>query len=245
LLSLAWIPVWLATSQAIPALPSPRSTTAASSFGLLRDPKLWALMVANMLGMTVYSLWSNWAPTYLVRGYHLTPPQASHYTWVVPISGYFGGLLGGALSWRFVLSGRSPIAARKRACFISVLFLLGTVAIPLMPNPALATLGMSLSFSCVCAWSVNHYTLPIDIYGASRAAFGGAALVFAYGVMQAIISRPLAYVIENFGFAPVCVTFALLPMVGYLLVHLLIGDESNTEPVILQSQATLKTSGTR
>ncbi len=244
LLSLVWIPVWLATSRAIPALPSPQSATAASSFGLLRDPKLWALMVANMLGMTLYSLWSNWAPTYLVRGYHLTPPQASHYTWVVPISGYFGALLGGALSWRFVLSGRTPIAARKRACFISVLCLLGTVAVPLMPNPALATLGMSLSFFCVCAWSVNHYTLPIDIYGASNAAFGGAALVFAYGVMQAIISRPLAYVIENFGFAPVCVTFALLPMAGYFLVHLLIRNESSAVRAAVQSQVTAKLTST-
>ena len=176
-------------------------------------------MIANMLGMTVYSLWSNWAPTYLVRVQHLTPPQASHYTWIVPISGYFGGLLGGVISWRLVLSGHTPIAARKRACLISAVLLLGTMAVPLAPNPALATLGMSLSFFWVCAWSVNHYTLPIDLYGAGRAAFGGAALVFAYGVMQSVVSPPLAAMIKNFGFAPVCFTFALLPIAGYFLVH--------------------------
>src|ERR1700685_3651482 len=95
LLSLAWIPVWLATSRAGPPLFVPDAGKATHSFGLLRDPRLWALMVANMLGMAVYSLWANWAPTYLVRVQHLTPPEASHYTWIVPISGYFGGLLGG------------------------------------------------------------------------------------------------------------------------------------------------------
>jgi ACS family hexuronate transporter-like MFS transporter len=109
------------------------------------------------------------------------------------------------------------------------------MAVPLLPNAPLATAGMSFSFFWVCAWSVNHYTLPIDIYGAGRAAFGGAALVFAYGVMQSLISRPLAAVIEAYGFAPVCFTFAWLPIAGYLLVHLLIADNS-TSGSIRQSQ---------
>ncbi len=111
------------------------------------------------------------------------------------------------------------------------------MAVPLLPNPALATAGMSFSFFWVCAWSTNHYTLPIDIYGASRAAFGGAALVFAYGIMQSFISRPLAAVIERYGFGPVCFTFAWLPIAGYILVHLLIIDNSGSDPV-RQSQIT-------
>jgi MFS transporter, ACS family, hexuronate transporter len=235
LLSLAWIPVWLATSRVIAPVSLPGSGKATHSFDLLRDPKLWVLIVANMLGMTVYSLWANWAPTYLVRVHHLTPPEAAHYTWAVPISGYFGGLLGGAISWRLVLAGRTPIAARKRACLISALFLLGTMAVPLMPTPALATLGMSLSFFWVAAWSVNHYALPIDIYGAGRAAFGGASLVFAYGVMQSIVSPPLAAVIQRYGFGGVCITFAVLPLLGYLLVHIFVRNDSGADPVFSQS----------
>src|ERR1700728_4740924 len=53
LLSIAWIPLWLATSSTIPPVSLPGAGRAAQSFGLLRDPKLWALMIANMLGMTV------------------------------------------------------------------------------------------------------------------------------------------------------------------------------------------------
>jgi MFS transporter, ACS family, hexuronate transporter len=235
LLSLAWIPMWLATARSIPPVASPSMgldpDQSTHSFGLLRDPKLWTLMIANMLGMTVYSLWANWAPTYLVRVHHLTPPQASHFTWIVPLAGYLGALLGGAISWQLVRSGRTPVAARKRASLISTLFVLATMAVPLLPNPALATAGMSFSFFWVCAWSVNHYTLPIDIYGAGRAAFGGASLVFAYGVMQSFISRPLASVIEQYGFGPVCFAFAWLPIAGYLLVHLLVPDDSDFHPV--------------
>lgn len=231
LLSLAWIPAWLLTARSIPAAAEAETNEPSGatphSFHLLRDPKLWALMIANMLGMTVYSLWANWAPTFLVRAHHLTPREASHYTWIVPLAGYLGGLFGGAISWVLVRAGRSPVAARKRASLVSTALALVTFAVPLLPGPALATAGMSLSFFAICAWSVNHYTLPIDIYGASKAAFGGASLVFAYGVMQSVISRPLASVIEHFGFAPVCFGFALLPLAGYLLVHVLIADASD------------------
>jgi ACS family hexuronate transporter-like MFS transporter len=247
LLSLAWIPMWLATARSIPpAAPSPISLEIGRpphSFALLRDPKLWTLMIANMLGMTVYSLWANWAPTYLVRVHHLTPPQASHFTWIVPFAGYLGALLGGAISWQLVRSGRTPIAARKRACLVSAVFVLATMAVPLLPNAALATAGMSFSFFWVCAWSVNHYTLPIDIYGAGRAAFGGASLVFAYGVMQSFISRPLAAVIEQYGFGPVCFAFAWLPIAGYFLVHLLIPNDSGFQS-IHQSQLLERSSST-
>jgi len=235
ILSLAWIPIWLATSRVITPVVPLQIGKPAHSFGLLRDPKLWALMIANMLGMTVYSLWANWAPTFLVRVHHLTPPEASHFTWIVPLAGYLGALLGGAISWRLVRSGHTPVAARKRACLISAVFVLGTMAIPLLPNPYFATGGMSFSFFWVCAWSTNHYTLPIDIYGAGRAAFGGASLVFAYGVMQSFVSRPLAAVIEQYGFGPVCFAFAWLPIVSYLLVHFLISDNSGSSPLV-QSQ---------
>jgi len=53
--------------------------------------------------------------------------------------------------------------------------------------------------------------------------------------MQSVISRPLAAVIENYGFVPVCFIFAWLPIAGYLLVHLQISDKSGFDP-IRQSQ---------
>lgn len=244
-LSLAWIPLWLATSRRIqPVVQSPAiDQRAPRSFSLLADRKLWALMIANMLGMTLYSLWANWAPTFLIRLHHLTPPQAAHYTWIVPLAGYFGALLGGAISWRLVRSGRTPVAARKRACLIAAILLIPTAGVPLLPNPALATLGMSFSFFWVCAWSVNHYTLPIDIYGASQSGFSVSALVFAYGIMQSSISRPLAEVIETYGFVPICFAFALLPLAGYLLVRLWIADGVDPEG-FPQSQVVEKASST-
>ncbi|HEX5228322.1 MAG TPA: MFS transporter [Bryobacteraceae bacterium] len=243
-LSLAWIPLWLATSRKIrPASEAPIAQPAPRSFSLLADRKLWALMIANMLGMTLYSLWANWAPTFLIRVYRLTPPEAAHYTWIVPVAGYFGALLGGAISWRLVRSGRTPIAARKRTCLIAALCVIATAGVPVLPTPALATVGMSFSFFWVCAWSVNHYTLPIDIYGAKQAGFSVSALVFAYGIMQSSISRPLAGVIERYGFTPICLAFACLPLAGYVLVRLWIPNHVDPEG-FSQSQTLERASST-
>ena len=229
LLSMAWIPVWLITARLIPPSIESKPIPGANSFVLLADPKLWALILANAFSMTIYSLWTNWPPTYLIRTHHLTPPQAANYTWIVPICGYFGAMLGGFFSWRLIRNGMSPVAARKRACLISCYFLLGTMAIPLLPTPALATAGMSLSFFWICAWSTNHYTLPIDIYGPDRAAFGIGSLIFAYGGMQTIVSRPVAQVVERYGFQPICLLFSLLPLASYVLVHLLIRDDAGVQ----------------
>ena len=94
-----------------------------------------------------------------------------------------------------------------------------TAALPLFHDPLIATIGMSFSFFAMGAWSTNLYTLPIDLYGAARAGFGLSALVFAYGAMQAAISGPVAKIIDRYGFAPVTITFAVLPLIAYAIVH--------------------------
>jgi len=196
----------------------PRGDKAAHSEGLLRDRRLWALVVANALGMTLYSLWTNWSPAYLVH-LGLTPRQAANYSWAVPIAGYVGGFVGGSLSWRLVRMGMSPVQARKRVCLIAGVGALATALMPLLRTPLLATIGMCFSFLAVGAWSTNLYTLPVDIYGAARAGFGVSALVFAYGAMQAIVSRPIGAMIGRYGFVPVCLSFAVLPLVGWGVVQ--------------------------
>jgi ACS family hexuronate transporter-like MFS transporter len=216
--SVLWIPLWLGTARVIPPAVD-RAARNKHAFELIRDSRLWALMAANALGMTLYSLWTNWAPTYLVRVHHLTPPQAARYTWAVPVAAYFGAFAGGALSWRWIRNGASAVAARKRACLVGSALAAITAAVPLMPTPLLATAGMALSLFLVASWSTNLYTLPIDLYGAGRAAFGVSALVFSFGLMQALVSRPLGQAIERYGFAPVCLILAALPLAGTLLVQ--------------------------
>ena len=225
ILSVAWIPIWLVTSRLIPAVEPGGAASGVHSESLLRDRRLWALVIANALSMTLYSLWTNWTPTYLVR-LGLQPPEAANYSWAVPLCGYIGAFLGGSLSWRFIRSGDAPVRARKRVCLLAAVACLATAALPLFHTPLIATIGMSFSFLAIAAWSANLYTLPIDLWGAARAGFGLSALVFAYGAMQAAISVPVAKVIHRYGFPPVCICFAVLPLVAYAFIHRTIPSES-------------------
>ncbi len=235
ILGLLWIPTWLGTSKAIPPVAQPAEVGALAVKHMLRDRRLWAMALANALSMTFYALWTNWAPTYLVKMHHLTPQQASHYSWVVPFCGYFGAFLGGWMSWRLISkTGMAPVEARKRVCFMAAVTLLFSAFIPLAPTPWLATAGMSLSYFLISAWSTNLYTIPVDLYGAGRAAFGVSSLVFAYGVMQAVVSHPLGQTIERYGFQPVLLAFSLLPLIAYGLLWALIPNVQPTaEPVAL------------
>ena len=231
ILSILWIPVWLGTERLIPPTVQPRGAKGGvHSEGLLRDPRLWALVAANALSMTVYSLWTNWAPTFLVH-LGLKPPEAAHYSWVVPLCGYAGGFLGGSMSWRFIRSGDTPVRARKRVCLMAAVGCLATALVPLLRTPMLATIGMSFSFLSVAAWSTNLYTLPVDIYGSARAGFSVSGLVFAYGAMQAIVSKPIGRIIELHGFMPVCLAFSVLPMVAYVILRRWIRDEDRKSVV--------------
>ncbi len=227
LLSLLCIPLWLGTQRLIPPAVQPRGAAGGvHSEGLLRDPRLWALVAANAISMTVYSLWTNWTQPYLVN-LGLKPPEAAHYSWVVPICGYVGGFLGGSLSWRFIRSGDTPVRARKRVCLLAAIGCLATAFMPLLRTPLLATIGMSFSFLAIAAWSTNLYTIPVDIYGAARAGFAVSGLVFAYGAMQAIVSKPIGMTIEHHGFTPVCLAFAVLPLIAYVILQRVISDQTN------------------
>jgi len=218
-LSVLWIPLWLTTSRLIPPAADYRGPSpGAHSERILRDPQLWALVIANGLSMTIYSLWTNWSPTYLVQ-LGLKPQQAANYSWIIPLCGYAGGFIGGSLSWRFIRQGQDPVQARKRVCYWAAVACLATAAVPLFHSPAMATVGMSFSFFSIAAWSTNLYTLPVDIYGAARAGFAVSGLVCAFGVMQAIVSKPLGFTIEHYGFMPVCLLFAGLPLVAYAIIR--------------------------
>jgi hypothetical protein len=39
------------------------------------------------------------------------------------------------------------------------------------------------------------------------------------------VSSPLSKIIERYGFQPVCLTVAFLPLISYVLVHFLIKDD--------------------
>ena len=186
--------------------------------GLLRDRRLWVFAAANGVSMVPYSLWTNWTTLHLVDVNQLSFVRAAWFAWLPPLLGALGGLVGGSLSFRWMNAGAGAVAARTRVCGLAAGVCLVTAAIPWAPNAAFAVAGISLSFFSVAAFSVNMYSLPLDVFAADRAAFAVSLLVSAYGAMQAVASPVFGAVVDRYGYTPVCVAASAMPLAAFAIL---------------------------
>ena len=217
-LGFLWIPLWRAVGD--PGNPAPPN---ALGVNVLRDRRLWVFALANALSMVPYSLWTNWTTLHLVDVNRLSFVRAAWFAWLPPLFGALGGVAGGALSFHWMNAGMGALAARTRVCLLAAIACLVTAAIPWAPTAALAVLGICLSFFSVAAFSVNMYSMPLDVFPAERAAFAVSLLVSAYGAMQAVTSPVLGAVVDRYGYTPVCIAASIMPLAA---VAILKGTES-------------------
>ncbi|MBV9742579.1 MAG: MFS transporter [Acidobacteriia bacterium] len=214
LAGLAWIPLWNWVARRAPSSPEPQ-TRVGEGIGILHDPRLWRFVAANALAMAAYSLWTNWTTLYLVDVHHLTLSQAAWYAWIPPVFAAIGGFAGGGLSFRYVERGVDPAAARIRVCLAASALAMLAVFLPTAPTPAWASAGISLSIFAVSAFSVNMYSLPLDVFGGGHAAFAVSVLVASYGAVQAILSPVFGKIIDLHGYSGIAVATSFTPLAAW------------------------------
>lgn len=220
----AWIPVWLWMSRrakglaaASPSAPEIQEKDKPTPWKIIRNPKLWALAIANVLIMMLYSLWTNWTTAYLVRERGLAESEANlMFAWIPPVLATIGGLCGG---WAVMQMKSRPVSeARFRVCATASVLLLVTVAIPLLPTTLLATVAIGMSFFLTLVISVNLYAIPLDLFGADGAGFAMGVITCSYGLMQAVISPQIGRMVDAAGFQAICLVGAFCPMLGMLIL---------------------------
>jgi ACS family hexuronate transporter-like MFS transporter len=219
-LGFIWTPLWLFTAKKIPARPEKAARSMERFSDLLRDRRLWGLVISTIFIMALYTLWTNWTTLYFVEQWHLTQADANaRFAWIPQVAATIGGFASGWVAFSWIRGGLAVYAARMRISWICALAALAsTVAVPFMPNVLLAAVAVTSStFWGICI-STNLYAMPIDMFGPSRAAFGVAALTFAYGAMQASFSPVIGSVIDRFGFNTVCLAMSALPLIGVAIL---------------------------
>jgi ACS family hexuronate transporter-like MFS transporter len=210
-----WIPVWLFTARRVPTFPVAAGAVKVKVADMLRDKQYWGLIVGVCLGMTLYSLWTNWTTKYLVQVFNLTQEVANErYAWIPPLCGIAGGLGGGAITLRLARRGMHAHRARMYSCAFASVMALVTIFVPMAQTAGTATAAIGLSFFFTTWFSVNAYSMPLDIFGPERAAFAIASLTLAYGMIQFFISPAIGRVVDLHGFGPVCMALAFLPLIG-------------------------------
>jgi ACS family hexuronate transporter-like MFS transporter len=220
-LGFLWIPLWLLVTSRVAPLSGTAMGPAADWRPLARDSRLWGLVIANMLAMGTYSLWSNWTTVFFVQNYGMTQNEANlQLAWIPPIFAAMGGLSGGALSMRFMKrGGMASQDARLKAGLIACTLLLATAAIPFAPSPAAAAALICWSYFWTVAYSANLYALPLDYFGAAHAGTAIAALTFGFGILQVSLSLWIGWMIDHLSFREVCPVIAIMPLLSYLILR--------------------------
>lgn len=215
-LGFIWTPLWWLTARKVPAHPAKTAAAAARFSELLRDRRLYGLVISTVFIMALYTLWTNWTTVYFVEQWHLTQAEANaRFAWIPQVVATAGSFLSGWVAFYWIRRGLGVHTARMRVSWICALAaLVSTAAVPFTPNVPLAAVAVTSStFWGICI-STNLYAMPIDLFGPGRAAFGVAALTFAYGAMQAILSPRIGAMVDRFGFSAVCFAMSALPLIG-------------------------------
>lgn len=218
-LGLIWVPLWLFVARSAPRQTVDPGQRKFAVGEMLGSGSFWGLIVATMFVMTGYSLWSNWTTPYLVKTWGMQADVVNRtLAWIPPLVGAVGGIFGGAISMK--LTGEVADSRRRAVLYGAVAVAAATALVPFAGSPMLAALCIGISYSCTTMMSVNLFSLPLDLFGVERAAFAGAALTGAYGLMQTFISPAIGYVVDRQGFAPVCLALALMPLLGAGVLYL-------------------------
>jgi len=216
LLGLFWIPLWRWIE---PRGGEPEAKRARWTPEILRDRRVWLFAGANAVSMVLYSLWTTWTVLFLSESVHVPLAEAGWYAAIPPVFATAGGLAGGWASYRAMKTGLPAIPARLRACLAASLLALVTGALPWAHGAIAATAGISVSFFAVSAFSVNMYSMPLDVFAPRHAAFAISLLTSSYGAMQAIVSPIIGAVIDGYGYGPVCVAASLTPLAAYAILR--------------------------
>ncbi len=210
-LGLLWIPLWNLAARRAGAVDAPRPARFSGA-EVLRDRRLWAFVAANALAMVGYSLWTNWTTQYLVDVHRIALTQAARYALLPAAAALAGGLAGGWGSLRLVKRGVPAMTARFRVCLAAAVLSLVNMAIPAAGSPAWSAATISAATFAISAMSVNVYTLPLDAFGLSHAAFAVSILVASYGALQFVISPAIGWMVDLHGYAPAAAVAAITPL---------------------------------
>jgi len=218
-LGFLWIPLWWWASTKAPVQEAAPESKGYSIRGILSQKQTWGFVIANVLSLGIFLFWTMWTNHYFVRTYGMSVSEANRLAPLLQAISLVGSFLGGWISMRLIRRGWVPMVARRRVYLFGAMGMMFSALVPLAPNIAIAFALISMSYFSSSLASVNLYTMPLDAYGGSSAAFAVSLLTSGYGVLILFASPAIGWVADRYGFSPICVAIAFPPMLGYLILE--------------------------
>jgi ACS family hexuronate transporter-like MFS transporter len=228
-----WLPLWLALYR------QPRETqiTAAEAAeldddatapprrswaALLRERKVWALVLGRVGADPVWYLYLFWLPDYLQRVRHLSLAEIGLYAWIPFLFADLGAVFGGMISDRLIKRGwAAPRARFAVLCGIAAIAPLGAT-VGFIESTVMA-MGVICVIAFLCqAWSTNMATLVPDLTARSETASVMGLLGTSGSVGGIAFSQVLGFSIGVFGYSSAFVMAAVLHPLSLLLLFVML-----------------------
>jgi ACS family hexuronate transporter-like MFS transporter len=207
--------------------------TPVSWSAVLKYRQTWGFALAKFFSDPVWWFYLFWLPPYLydVRNFNI-----KEVGWTLPfvyLMADVGSVFGGWLSGYLIRRGMYAARARKTAMLLMALCMPIAALCAFSSSVLLAIALVSLATSAHQGWSANLFTTTSDVFPkravASVTGFGGGI-----GALGGVLFTGLlpGYIIENFGYSPMFIIMGSFHLIGFLLLHVLMGK---MKPVSLES----------
>lgn len=231
-----WLPLWLTTYRApeqavmtaeeaellqADAVPEVRRPWLA----LLRERKIWAMVLGRLGADPVWYLYLFWLPDYLQRARHMTLTEIGLFAWIPFLFADGGSILGGMISDRLIRRGwAAPRARFAVLCGIAVLAPLGALVGFVHSTITAVAITCLIAFLCQ-AWAINMGTYVPDLISRRETASVMGLLGTAGSIGGIVFAQILGVSIGWFGYASAFVMAAVLHPLSLLVLYVLLRPE--------------------
>ncbi len=212
-LGFVWLALWLAVYREPPSI-AEGARHSEPWLPLLRQKRVWGLILCRLLTDPSWWLYLNWMPLYLYNARGLSLKEISVSAWVPFVMADIGSLGGGWASGWLISRGWTPMNARRAIILLGATMMSASIMVAWAGTAWTALLWMSVVTFGFQAWVNNVQTLPSDLFPESSvgsvAGLGGVGA----GIGTIISTLIIGWVVDHFSYEPVLIAFSILPPIG-------------------------------
>ncbi|MGA7341677.1 MAG: MFS transporter [Terracidiphilus sp.] len=194
---------------------------------LAGNRNVWGIVLGRALTDPIWWFYIAWLPKYLsdARGFSLQ--RIALFAWMPFVAADLGNFTGGLISGYCIRRGMRVVRARVWVCVFSCLPILAGI-----PAAGAHSVYVALGLICVAlwgyaSWSTMGLTLPSDLFPQDVVATVTGLSGLAAGLVGAVFTLSVGFLVDRFSFAPAFMVAGLLPLFATACLLLLVRAPGN------------------
>ena len=200
---------------------------------LLKDRKVWGIVLGRALTDPIGWFYVFWLPQYLsdARGFSLK--QIALFAWMPFVASDIGNFTGGFLSGYLVRRGMTVFRARFWVCVVSCIPILAGIPAARVDSASSALILICFALWGYSSWSTMGLTLPSDLFPQEVVGTVTGLSGFAAGLASVFFTFMIGVTVDRFSYRPAFLVAGLLPLLATACVKFLIQPGSASEANVL------------